>query len=157
MVERSVAKFLVDATREQPRRPEVEVVLDLEGPPVSTATEDDTRRHVHRFFGNEAELAALDLRVNRAEGIGALQYSIPFVLVALLAAGVLYVHVGEASGTGFVETLVYLVFITIVWVMLWDPVELLLFDGYLIRRRLHALQKLSRARLTFAYHPSTGP
>ena len=157
MVERSVAKFLVDATRQQRRRPEVEVVLGLEGPPLSTATEDDTRHRVHRFFGNEAELAALDLRVNRAEGVGALQFSIPFVLIALLAAGVLYVHVGVASGAGFIETLVYLVFITIVWLMLWDPLELLLFDGYLIRRRLHALKKLSRARVTFAYRPSSGP
>jgi len=157
MVERSVARFLQDATREQRRRPDIEVVLALESPPLLTEAEAEARRTIQRFFANEAELAALDFRVNRADGLGSLQFSIPFVLVALLIAGAVYLQVGVVSGAGFLEALVYLVFITIVWVMLWDPIELLLFDSYLIRRRIRALQKLSRARVTFVYPTSPGP
>lgn len=153
MVERSVAKFLLDSAREQRRRREFEVVLALEGSPLPAATEDDTRAQLRRFFANEAELAELDARVNRSDGIGSIQYSIPLVVLALLVAGLFYAQVGSASGAGFLEALTYLVFITIVWVMLWDPLELLLFNSYLIRQRVHALRKLSRARITFVYRP----
>jgi len=154
MVERSVAKFLLDSAREQRRRREFELVLSLEGPRLSAGAEETARTQVRRFFANEAELAALDERVNRSDGLGAIQYAIPLVLIALLVAGLFYTQVGPATGAGFLEALTYLVFITIVWVMLWDPVELLLFNSYLIRQRLHALRKLSRARITFAYRTS---
>ena len=156
LVERSIGRFLVDATREQRGQREIEVVIVSDGPAIAPSAEEDTRNHLHRYFANEAELAALDQRVNRSEGLGSLRYSIPLTLVALLLAGLFYTQLGSASGVGYLEALTYLVFITIVWVLLWDPLEMLLFDSYLLRLRVRALRKLARARVTFTYG-STGP
>ena len=154
MVERSVARFLLDCAREQLGQTEVEVVVTLDEAPLPPSVEADARSQMRRYFANEAELASLDLRVNRSEGFGSLRYSIPFVVVALLVAGLFYAQLGGTTGASYLEALTYLVFITIVWVMLWDPLEVLLFDSYMIRRRLHALQKLARAPVTFTYRPA---
>jgi len=151
VLERSVAKFLVDAAREQRGQREIELVVVSDGSPLASSAEEDTRTHLHRYFADEAELASLDVRINRSEGLGSLRYSIPLVVLALLVAGLFYVQLGSATGVGYLEALTYLVFITIVWVLLWDPLEMLLFDSYIIRLRLHALQKLSRSRVTFTY------
>lgn len=156
VVERSVAKFLLDCAREQLRQPEIEVVVALDEAPLAPSAEEDARTYLHRYFANEAELSSLDLRVNRSEGFGSLRYSIPFVVVALLVAGLFYAQLGGTSGASYLEALTYLVFITIVWVMLWDPLEVLLFDSYLIRRRVRAFQKLARAPVTFSYRSVGG-
>ena len=158
-VERSVAKFLLDAAREQRRRGELEVHVALDGAPLAPDAEEATRSRIHRYFADEAELAALEIRVNRSEGIGSLRYALPLIAVALLVAGIFYTQLGVTSGEGYFAALSYLVFITIVWVMLWDPLEVLLFNSYMIRLRVHALQKLSRASLTFTYRaaPETAP
>ena len=157
MVERSVARFLLDAAREQRRRDEIEVHVTLDGAPLTPEAEVEARARMHRFFGDEAELAALDLRVNRSEGFGSMRYALPMIVVALLVAGFFYTNLGEASGAGYLEALSYLVFITIVWVMLWDPLEVLLFDSYMIRQRVHALRKLARAPVTFTYRAASDP
>ena len=44
----------------------------------------------------------------------------------------------------------YLGFITIVWVLLWDPIEKLLFDAYRLKSRIVALEKLGRASIQFS-------
>ena len=150
-VERSIARFLVEATREQRGHREIELVIVSDGPPIEASAEEDARSLLHRYFADEAELASLDQRVNRSEGLGSLRYSIPLTLAALLVAGLFYTQLGSASGVGFLEALTYLVFITIVWVLLWDPLEMLLFDSYLLRLRFRALHKLARARVTFTY------
>jgi hypothetical protein len=156
MVERSIAKFLLDSAREDRRRSEVAVVFAIDGPPQGAVVEAAARSQVNRFFANEAELAALDLRVSRSEGLGSLQYAIPLVAVALLIAGLFYSQLGSVSGAGYLDTLSYLVFITVVWVMLWDPLEVLLFDSYFTRRRLRALRKLAAASITFEYATGSG-
>lgn len=157
LVERSIAKFLVDTTREQRGQREIEVVIVSDGPSLASSAEEEARSHLHRYFADEAELASLDQRVNRSEGLGSLRYSIPLTLVALLLAGLFYAQLGSTSGVGYLEALTYLVFITIVWVLLWDPLEMLLFDSYLLRLRVRALHKLARARVTFTYGPAAAP
>jgi len=155
-VEESVAKFLLDAAREDRGRSEVGLVFTLDGPPQGAADEAAARSQVNRFFENEAELAALKLRVNRSEGLGSLRYAIPLVTVALLIAGLFYSQLGSLNGEGYLLSLSYLVFITIVWVMLWDPLEVLLFDSYLIRQRVRACQKLAAASVAFVYPSAPG-
>lgn len=159
MVEQSVARFLLDCAREQLNRKELEVVIALDEPPLPPSVEADTGAELRRYFAVEAELSRLELRVNRSEGMGSLRYAIPFVVVALLVAGLFYTQLGAASGASYLEALTYLVFITIVWVMLWDPLEVLLFNSYLIRRRVRALRKLARAPVRFTYPrvESSGP
>lgn len=156
MVERSIAKFLLNAAREDRRRSEVELVFALDGPPPGAAVEAAARSQVNRFFANEAELASLDLRVDRSEGLGSLRYAIPLVVVALLIAGLFYSQLGSLSGAGYLDALSYLVFITIVWVMLWDPLEVLLFDSYFTRQRIRALRKLAAASVTFVSASKSG-
>ena len=62
MVERSVARFLLDCAREQLGQPEVEVVVTLDEAPLPPSVEADARSQMRRYFANEAELASLDLR-----------------------------------------------------------------------------------------------
>jgi Na+-transporting NADH:ubiquinone oxidoreductase subunit NqrE len=70
------------------------------------------------FFANEAEFAALDLRVNRTERLGSLRLAIPLVALAGPVARALYVNLGTSSAFEYLVALAYLVFITIVRVML---------------------------------------
>jgi len=61
------------------------------------------------------------------------------------------VNLGTSSAVDYLTALAYLVFITIVWVMLWDPIEKLLFDSYFIRLQSRALHKLAAAKIAFVY------
>ena len=105
------------------------------------------------YFTNEAELAALEQRVNRTEGWGSLRFAIPLVLFAALIAGLLSTNPAVLGGSTYFTAIAYLVFITIVWVMLWGPIEKLLFDSYFLRLRIHALQKLAAATITLGVGP----
>ncbi len=156
VVEPSVAKFLVDCAREQLDQREIEVVVELDQDPLAPSVEAEARAQMHRYFATEAELASLELRVNRSEGLGSLRYAVPLVLAALLVAGLFYTQIGGTTGVSYLEALTYLIFITIVWVLMWDPLEMLLFNSYMIRRRLRAFQKLTRGPVTFVYRSTPG-
>ncbi len=151
VVEASVARFLFDSTREQLRHPALELAITLDQAPLAPDDEARAREAIHRYFAGEAELAALDLRVNRAEGFGSLRYAIPLIVAALLIAGLFYTQLGRGTGESYLEALTYLVFITIVWIMMWDPLEMLLFNSYMIRRRRRAFEKLAHASIAFSY------
>jgi hypothetical protein len=158
VVNRSLEDVLIDSVREQRRVAEVSVTVTLRTEPLSAEEETAARAQLGSFFANEAELASLELRVNRTEGLGSLRYAIPLILLAGLVAGILYTNIWNGGSADLLLALPYLVFITIVWVMLWDPLEKLLFDSYFIRLRIRALEKLSRARVTFQYRPGkVGP
>lgn len=146
-----MARFLFDSTREQLRHPALELAITLDQAPLAPDDEARAREAVHRYFAGEAELAALDLRVNRAEGFGSLRYAIPLIVAALLIAGLFYTQLGRGTGESYLEALTYLVFITIVWIMMWDPLEMLLFNSYMIRRRRRAFEKLAHASIAFSY------
>ena len=157
MMNRTIATFLVDSVRQHPPVPKVEVTVALRCAPLPPEEEARTRVAMNRFFANEAELAELDRRVNRAEALGSAWYSIPVVALAGIVAGLLYT-LGYSSplsprASDYFVVLVYLVFITVVWMMLWDPLEKLLFDSYFIRLRIRALRKLAAAPVTFVYRP----
>jgi hypothetical protein len=151
VVNASVAAFLTDATREQRSRPTVEVVLTFACPPLPPEEEEGTRARFRRFFTNEAELAALDLRVNRTEGVGSLRYALPLVVVAGFLALLFNTDVWPGGTAAGLVAFVYIFFVIVVWVMLWDPIEMLLFDSYLLRMRWRALRKLAAASVQFHY------
>jgi hypothetical protein len=109
---------------------------------------------MNHFFANEAELAQLELRVNRDEGLASARFAVPIILVAGLVAGLLYTDVWEARLADLFVALIYLAFITVVWVLLWDPVEKILFDGFFIRQRIRALHKLAKSSIVFEYRTS---
>jgi hypothetical protein len=157
MVSKAVAKFLADSVREERRVSHIEVIVTLQGSPLGAAEEATARAQLHHFFANEAELADLDVRVNRIEGLGSLRFSIPLVLLAGLVAGLLYVQLGTIDASDLLVALAYLVFITIVWVLLWDPAEKLLFDSYFLRLQSRALRKLAAAKIVFVYASAPVP
>jgi len=160
MVNRNVATFLVDSARERRRRSALEVVVAFQCPPLSSEEEAKAKEQMRRHFAQEAELADLARKVNRVEALGSAQYAVPLVILAGLFAGVLYSWLFsnpvEASPREFAAMLAYLVFITIVWVMLWDPLEKLFFESYMIRQRVRAFRKLAAARVTFVYGTALG-
>jgi len=153
MVNASVSSYLVRAARARRTGPRLEVAISLASPPMAPAEEAASRAQLSRFFANEAELVELDLHVNREEGVASVWYALPLVLLAGLIAGLFYVQLNE-SPKGLVLDLVYLLFITIVWVMLWDPIEVLLFDSFFIRQKHRALRRLSEANVRFVYGSS---
>jgi len=157
MLQPSVAAFLLQSTRAQRSAPSVEIVVGLTSPPMAPAEEADVRDRISRFFATERELAELDRQVNRSEGFASLRYAVPVVLLAVLVIGVFYSEVGALSAEGYVAALVYLLFVVVVWVMLWDPIEVLLFNSFFLRLKIRALRKLAEANVRFVYSQSEEP
>lgn len=153
-----LALFLEGQARERRRESALEIRVRLNPPSLTPLEEENVSRQIRTYFEEERRLAELELRVNQTEGWGFFRRGLPLILLALLIAGVFYValpNYASASLGAFVTALVYLLFITIVWVMLWDPIEKLLFDAYLLRARIRALRKLGTASVRFAYGPAT--
>ena len=121
------------------------------------AEEADVRERLSKFFATERELAELDRHVNRSEGFASLRYAVPVVLLAVLVIGIFYSQVGALSAEGYVAALVYLLFVVVVWVMLWDPIEVLLFNSFFLRLKIRALRKLAEANVRFVYSQSEEP
>ena len=153
MVNRAVAKFLVDSVRENRSMETIELTIAVRTGALRPDEEGRVRSWMSHYFTNEVELAALEQRVNRTEGWGSLRFAIPLVLFAALIAGLLSTNPSALGGSTYFTAIAYLVFITIVWVMLWGPIEKLLFDSYFIRLRIHALRKLAAAKVVFRSGP----
>ncbi len=154
LVNPKLALYLEGLAREQRHAPALDLEVTLHSPALPASAEEEVRRALRTYFEEERVSADLDVRVNRVEGLGSLRFGLPLIVLALAVAGVFYVTLPELTRTSFVTyltALLYLVFITIVWVMLWDPIETLLFDSFLLRARRTALEKLRDATVRFAY------
>ena len=81
--------------------------------------------------------------------MGIVRFVIPLVLFAALIAGLLSTNPSALGGSTYFTAIAYLVFITIVWVMLWGPIEKLLFDSYFIRLGSTPSGKLAAAKVVF--------
>jgi hypothetical protein len=156
MVDPRLASYLEGLAREQRSARALEVVVTLHSAALAPGEEERVRRQLRTYFAEEEAIADLDVRVNRVEGRGSIRFGGPLLLVALAVAGVFYFLLPQLRSTSlvsFVTALLYLVFITVVWVLLWDPTEKLLFDAYFLRARRAALGKLAAASVRFAYAP----
>jgi hypothetical protein len=152
MLNSAVAEFMVDTAREDRHSTHLELAITFRSPPLKSDQEEGTRAKLTSFFANEVEVAELQQRVNRIEAFGSLRFALPVVAVAAVFAALL----SEPSLLGlpdYVTSFAYLVTVVVVWLMVWDPIEKLLFDSYFIRLRVRALKKLVAARITFAYRP----
>ena len=149
-VRAAVANFMVDTVREDRRTPEFSVNVTFHSQPLRPDEEDGMRAQMSSFFANEAEVAGLGQRVNRTEALGSLRYGIPVVAVAAVFAGLL-ANPATLDAPIYLSQLAYLIVIVVIWVMVWDPIEKLLFDSYFIRLRIRALHKLATAKVQFAY------
>jgi hypothetical protein len=152
MLNSSVAKFMIETVRKDRRSADIEVKVTFRESPLRPEEEAGTRAKMASFFANESEIAALEQQVNRIEALGSLRYALPVLVVAGLVAG-LFANPATLGVPDYLATLVYLVVVVVVWVMVWDPVEKLVFDSFFIRLRIRALQKLVAAKIVFAYRP----
>ncbi len=153
-VRAGLASFLERTARERPRDLSFEIELNVDSRTTDLAAEEIARQDFRTYFMEEAADAQLDVRVNQREGWGFLRRGGPLALVALAIAGAFYLYgPGLRSGPGasFATAVVYLFFITIVWVVLWDPIEKLTFDSFLLRARVRALRRLGDATVRFQY------
>jgi hypothetical protein len=148
-----LAQELVNRTRVARNTPSVNLNLRLSSPPIPPDRESGIRSSLRDYFSVEAELVALELKVNQGEGWRSMALAIPIVIAAGLVAYPVY----ALANSSFVISFVYLMIITVVWVMLWDPIEKLVFDPIFIRLRRDALAKLRDATLTFEYGASRTP
>ena len=156
MVERQFAGYVENLVREHRAPASIDLEIVLREPSPGPVQEEAARRDLRTFFREERDVGELDVRVNQREGWGFLRRTFPLLIVALALAGVFYL-----SGPGFpggpvgelLTALFYLLFITIVWVLLWDPIEKLLFDAYLLRSHVRALEKLGDASVRFTPAP----
>jgi hypothetical protein len=152
MMNRTVAKFMADMARQDRWSTDIEVTVSFRDSPLRPEEEAGTRAKMKSFFANEVEMAALEQKVNRIEALGSLRYALPVIVVAGLVAA-LFTNPSTLGLPNYLATLVYLVVVVIIWVMVWDPIEKLLFDSFFIRLRIRALQKLVAAKIAFAYRP----
>jgi hypothetical protein len=150
----TVTQFLIDSAREDRRSAEIAIGVAVQDVPWRTEDESGIRAKFASFFANEAEMVALGQRVNSTEAWGSLRYAIPVVALAAFVAGLL-TNPSTLGVPSDVSQLGYLVVVVVIWVMVWDPIEKLLFDSYFIRLRIRALQKLARASVSFVYRPPT--
>ena len=94
------------------------------------------------------------MRVNVHESWGFLRRRGPLALIALAIAGAQYLNgPGLSSGrrASFSSAAVCLFFTTILWVVLWDPIEQLTFDSIVLRTRARVLRRLGDATVRFQY------
>ncbi|MFZ0699900.1 MAG: hypothetical protein WAN74_06925 [Thermoplasmata archaeon] len=89
------------------------------------------------------EAVELEREVNRREGMQSLYVGLATALAAL--AFVLFVDIG----LGFHTLVIYFVLPVLVWVLMWDSIEKLVFDSMFIQMRARALRKLRDATITF--------
>jgi hypothetical protein len=156
MLNSAVAKFMIDTVRADRRSPDIGITVTLHAPPLRPEEVAGSRAQMSSFFANEAETAALTRRVNSTEAWGSLRYALPVLVVAGLVLGVLT----SPSTFGlpvYLTELAYLIVLVIIWVMVWDPIEKLLFDSYFIRLRIRALNKLAAAKVVFVYRQGVSP
>ena len=154
MMDDRLQLFLENLARERRKQKSLEVEVAVRGPSVGAESEGRARDQMHAFFACEKVNADLDLKVNQVEGWGSFRYGIPLIALALVFAGVFYFIVpatADSALEAFIGAFLYLLFITVVWVMLWDPIEKLLFVAYFLKTRQHALAKLSVAPVRFVY------
>ena len=152
-----VASYLESLAREKREHPTVELEISVATGPVEATAKVRAGDDLHAFFACERDRVDLDLAVNRTEGWGSLRFAAPLAVGFGAIAGFLsYVLPSLLVRPGFVllSALPALFFAVIVWVLIWDPVEMLLFDAYLLRARRSALDKLSQARVLFVDRPS---
>ncbi len=146
-----LSDFLEQSVRAEPSTRGVVVVVHLGGAPIGAAEEAAVRDDLHRYFLEESRRLVLARRVNQREGWLSFRYAVPFILV--FGAIAYFFYVQSRSETIEVLALLYLIAISVVWVMLWDPIEMLTFDGFLLRFRIRALEKLAGAPVRFEYAP----
>lgn len=135
-LDRAAAQFLVEELTDVPARQPARVLVHV--PAAQVAAASVVPDAIHRYFERMRVSAEHELRETRRFGrrslvVGMLLVSATFGLVAASRALLNL----SAVAAGVVESIV-----VVAWVVLWRPVELLLYDWWPIRRRIRLYRRL---------------
>jgi hypothetical protein len=139
----TVAAYLENHTRCARTTPAIDLTFRFADPPLTPEAEAEFLRNYHAFFEVKAEDAELDRDVNRREGLRSLYLGTATSILAAVLVVLLDLTFGlRAYG-------IYFILLVLVWVLMWDSIEKLVFDSMFLRMRARALVKLRDARVTF--------
>lgn len=142
-------EFIVSWAREMPpdRRLRVDIRIDREQPPAELAAEVPPAVRSH--FEREASLQ--DLRLRRIVREGRLSLAIGLVLLVLCVSGAALVPTATWGTPGEVlrESL-----IIAGWVVMWHPLEVLLYGLWPVTRERRLLERLAEADVVLSAPPA---
>lgn len=134
----ALVEYLRGASEDLLSRPKLRVVFWLRTP--SEAREIETAYRAH--FEYELERARRQRRRHVRAGLVALALATAIAVVLLSAAGLVQDAIGGGLGAALREGLV-----VSCWVLLWRPIDTLLYDGIPFRREQRVLGRLRHAPL----------
>lgn len=155
-VKSDLAEHLQDSVRATRGVRAVHLTLRLRSAPLGADDQSAIEREFRRYFAEEADRQRLKQRVNLREGWSSFRAAVPLILLFGGIAFVIY-YFQSAIVLLALFALLYLVTISVVWVLLWDPIEQLTFDAYQIRVQILALDQLAKASITLSYAAPPGP
>ncbi len=138
-----LAEYLENQARRVRSAASVDLTIHAGDAPLDAEAQTRFVRNYRSFFEVKFDGVELERAVNRREGLQSLYVGVATSLVAL--ALVVFVDVG----LGFHTFAIYFVLLVLVWVLMWDSIEKLVFDSMFIRMRARALAKLRDAQVTF--------
>lgn len=139
----SVEEYLENHTRLAGGAARVEVTFHFADSPLDAPSQERFVGDYRAFFGTKFHTVDLERAVNRHEGLVSLYIGVATSIAALALA------VGLTLAFNVHSIDVYFVLIVLVWVLMWDSIEKLVFDSMFIRMRARALAKLRDAQVRF--------
>ena len=150
-----VVEFIVDWSREIPRKKSLALLVHLDQPTTTTDESVIVRDAVHGFFEQRARTSRARLRQLFRQGRISLAIGLTVLAVLSLAAQFVARRAGE---TGFASILHESLLIG-GWVAMWRPLEVFLYDWWPIRAEARLFDQLATmpVRLSYGQRRSTRP
>lgn len=144
------SRYLIDASRRGRAARAIRLEVDVAGSALPPEKEEAVRGEIRAYFRVEAGRAEDDIRLNSVEGRRSLLLSLIGSLIAVAIVLPVRVLVGDPF------FLFEFVLVVIIWVLMWDSIEMLVYDSQMLRMRHRALVRLERAEVRFAYRSGPG-
>jgi hypothetical protein len=134
-------EFIVGWARELPPGHTLEVVIQLDTPPLPERAAG-LEAVVHHYFAQRMEVKAREFRLLMRRGRTSLMVGLGFLAGCLLVGELLAKQEGSTLARILKESL------TICgWVAMWKPMEIYLYNWWPLRAESRVLQRLSRAHV----------
>ncbi len=138
-----VAEYLENHVRRARTTPAVDLTFRSADPLPTPQEQAEFLRNYRTFFDVKTHGAELERAVNRSEGLRSLYVGIAISAIAAI------IVVGLDLNFGLRAYGIYFVLLVLIWVLMWDSIEKLVFDSMFLRMRARALAKLRDARVSF--------
>ena len=142
VLKESVQEYLLQSTRIARTVPEVELAFRFARSPTD---EEQARfeRELRAYYEVATEEVQREIRVNRVEGRRTFLLGLIGSVIALAIA------IPTRLYLGFDFYIVEFLCVVVVWVLMWDAIEKLLWDATLLRMRYRAVRKLRDATVRY--------